>query len=77
MEAYSSFGRTIVLCAASRTPVCLVLMFLLINPSDLLAFELILFICVLVDKSTPRYLTEDTLSRAFQELLTDFADLNR
>ena len=48
---------------------------------DSLAFELILFICVLkselVDKSTPRYVAEDTLSRAFQELLTDFADLNR
>ena len=46
-----------VLYAASRTPVCLVLMFLLIKPSDLLAFELILFICVLkfklVDKTTP------------------------
>ena len=70
-----------VLYAASRTPVCLVLMFILIKPSDLLAFELILFICVLnfklVDKSTPRYIAEDTLSRAFQELLTDFADLNR
>ena len=44
MEVYSSCGRTIVLYAASRSPVCLVLMFLLINTSDLLAFELILFI---------------------------------
>ena len=76
-------GRIMVLYAASRTPVCLVLivLFLLINLSDLLAFELILFIYVLkiklVDKSTPRYLAEDILSRAFQELLTDFADLKR
>ena len=56
-------------------------MFLLINHSDLLAFELILFIYVLkfklVGKSTPKYLDEDTFSRAFQKLLTNFADLNR
>ena len=50
---------------------------------DKTAFELILFIpvCVLkfklVYKSTPRYLAEDTLLRAFQELLADFADPNR
>ena len=41
----------------SRTPVCLVLMFLLLKNSDLLAFELIPCTCVLkfklVDKSTP------------------------
>ena len=36
-----SFYFTMVLYAASRTPVCLVLMFLLIKSSDLLAFELI------------------------------------
>ena len=40
-----------------------------------------MLVCVLkfklVDKPTPRYLTEDTLSRAFQNLLTDFEDLNR
>ena len=61
--------------AASQTPACLVLMFLLIKPRDLLAFGLILFALKfkLVDKSTPRYLAEDTLSRAFQERLTDFA----
>ena len=45
------------------------------------SFELILFTCVLkfklVNKSTPRYLADDTRSRAFQERLTDFADLNR
>ena len=80
MEAYSSCGHTMVLYAASRRPVCLVLMFILIKPNDLLAFELIPFICVLkfklMNKSTPRYIAEDTLSRAFQELLTDFVDLN-
>ena len=42
MEAYYSCGRTKVLYAASRKPVCLVLMFLI----DLLAFELILLTCV-------------------------------
>ena len=31
-EAYSSCGRTMVLYAASRKPVCLVLMFLVIKP---------------------------------------------
>ena len=80
VEAYSSCGRTIVLYAVSRTPVCLVFDVSLIKPSDLLAFELILFICVLkfklMDKSTPRYLAEDTLSRTDQELLMDFADLS-
>ena len=73
--------HTIVLHAASRTPVCLVLMFLFIKQNYLLAFQLILFISVLefkwVDTSTPRYLAEDTYSRAFQERLKDFADLNR
>ena len=41
VETYSSCGRTMVLYAASWTPVYLVLMFLLIKPSDLLAFELV------------------------------------
>ena len=56
LETYSTCGRTLVLYAASRIPVYLVLMFLLIKTGGLLAFELILFICVLkfklVDKST-------------------------
>ena len=38
-----SCGRTMVLYASSRTDVCLVWMFLLIKPSDLLAFELIVY----------------------------------
>ena len=33
-DPYSSCGRTMVLYAASRTPVCLVLMFVLIKPTD-------------------------------------------
>ena len=46
-----------------------------------LADSVYMLICVLkfklVDKSTPKYLSHDTLSRAFQEILTDFADQNR
>ena len=64
-----------VLYAASQTPVCLVLIFILIKPRDLLAFELILFICVLkfklMDKLTSRYLAAGTfksLSRTFDRL---------
>ena len=43
-ETYSRCGSTMVLFAASRTPVCLVLVFPLIKPNDLLASEQILFI---------------------------------
>ena len=67
MEAYSSCGRTIVSYAASRIPLCLVLILRLMKPNDLFAFDVILFICVLklklVDRSTPRYLAEETVSR--------------
>ena len=43
MDAYSSCGRTIILYATSRSPLDYDLTFLLTNPSDLLAFEVILF----------------------------------
>ena len=43
VEAYSSCGRTIVLYAASRTPLCFVLTLRLMKPSDLFALGVILF----------------------------------
>ena len=57
------------ICSLTDTCTC---MFSFDVSFDLLAFELILFISVLksklVDKSTPRYLAEDTLSRNFDGL---------
>ena len=44
MEAYLSCGRTIVLYAASRTPLCFVLILRLTKPRDLFALDVILFI---------------------------------
>ena len=67
MEAYSSYGHTIVLYLASRTPLCLILSFCLMKHRDLFALDMILLICILkfklVGRSTPRYLAEETLSR--------------
>ena len=56
VEVYSICGRTMVLYSVSEYT-CMFSLFISIKPSDLLAFELILFIYVLkfklVDKSKP------------------------
>ena len=69
MEPYSSCGRTIVLYAASRTPLSFVLIFRLMKSSDLFALGVILFMRVLklklVERSTPRYLAGEEVSRVF------------
>ena len=56
MENYS----IIELYVASRTPLCLALIFCLMHPSDVFAFDVILLMCELklrlVDRATPRCL---------------------
>ena len=67
MENYSSCGRTIELYVASRTPLCLALIFCLMHPSEVFAFDVILLMCELkfslVDRATPMYLAEEKRSR--------------
>ena len=58
-----------VLYAASRTSGCLLLIFRLMNPRDLLALGVILLIWGLkfrlAEMSTPRYLAEETNARTW------------
>ena len=65
VEAYSNWGRTMVLYAVEFRSLLWIRMFLLIKPSVWFASFEVLFICVLHESSdivTPRYLANGTIS---------------